>query len=44
MIGKFQADMGGTEMIEPVREVINMHEGEKWTNNGHKRIFMLTDG
>ena len=44
MIGKFQADMGATNIIEPVREAINMHEDGKWTNNGHKRIFMLTDG
>ena len=36
--------MGATNIIEPVREAINMHEDGKWINNGLKRIFMLTDG
>ena len=43
-ISNFEADLGTTNILDPITEAINMSEGGKWTNKGQKRVFMLTDG
>ena len=39
-ISKFEADLGRTNILDPIKFAIDM----EWKRNGHKRIFMLTDG
>ena len=44
MIGRLYANMGTTNIMDPVREAINISDGYQWKKDGHKRIFLLTDG
>ena len=30
--------------MDPVKEAINISDGVQWKKDGHKRIFLLTDG
>lgn len=45
-IKKFQATMGGTYLLEPLEEALNMNPPEEFTKQGNykKMIFVLTDG
>ena len=45
LISRLHANMGSTNIMDPVKEAISISEGDgKFTKYGQKRIFLLTDG
>jgi len=45
IINNFSPDMGGTELLNPLKAAIGMDPPATFTGKGYKKmIFMLTDG